>query len=645
MRKRYLRSWSFFLLLLGALVFMGQSCEVDEECTISVSPSNIKTGEIVEVEITSSGLETIDSSSVNFSCAGITVISTTVSDGTITAIIIADDGLEGATCTVTVDAVACEGKISIIADTDLDSAPSIRFENMSNEAGIGDMLDQEAVAVAFGDYDNDGDQDIYVSKSSARNRLWENDGNGAFTDVAALRGVGNRGFGRGISWGDYDLDGDLDLFVANLGTETFPRTTLYQNQLTQTGEPNFLDVGCDAQIYRDIDDKTEGCGIVQTSGGAAWGDYNDDGYLDVYWSSTDYDADNVLFRNNGDGTFTDVTAEAGVAILGKVSQANSQGSPNWVDFDNDGDLDLFRANEGDNKILFSNNGDGTFKDETEVTSGPSAGLGLHFLQPSNAQGASWADIDNDGDMDCYIPNADQANRLVRNNLSETGTPDFTDITVPSGAGDFGGARGCTMGDYDNDGDVDIYVNNGGLSNVLVNDTQPVWNYIPNTFYYAIEPANNVLYSNNGDGTFTDITRGSGAEGFGMGRGVASGDVNGDGFLDLLVTNIASATVTGEQLEVGLLLNKGNANNWIMVELVGTESDRSAIGARVRCVSEDLTQVREVASATGYNSADDQRAHFGLGNRTEVDSIEVTFRSGIVKTLTNPEINTVHIVTE
>jgi len=104
----------------------------------------------------------------------------------------------------------------------------------------------------------------------------------------------------------------------------------------------------------------DGCGLHQTSGGVAWGDYNDDRYLDIYWSSTDYDADNVLFRNNGDGTFTDVTAEAGVGILEKVIKANSQGSPNWVDFDNDGDLDLFRANEGDINFLFSNNGDGTF---------------------------------------------------------------------------------------------------------------------------------------------------------------------------------------------------------------------------------------------------------------------------------------------
>ncbi len=521
----------------------------------------------------------------------------------------------------------------------------IRFKNMSNKAGIGDTLGEESIGIAFGDYDNDGDQDVYVAKASAENRLWENDGNGNFIDVAVLRGGGNHGFSRGVSWGDYDIDGDLDLIVANMAAGAAPLTTLYQNQLTQTGEPNFVDVTCAAGIYRDVDVGMDGCGLHQTSGGVAWGDYNDDGYLDIYWSSTDYDADNVLFRNNGDGTFTDVTAEAGVGILGKVIKANSQGSPNWVDFDNDGDLDLFRATEGDINFLFSNNGDGTFKDETEVLKGPSAGLGLHFLIPDNAHGASWADIDNDGDMDCYVPNADQANRLVRNNLSETGRADFTDITMISGVGDFGGARGCTMGDYDNDGDVDIYVNNGGPSNVLVNDTFQNWIVIPGTFYLAVEPAKNVLYSNNGDGTFTDVTFGSGAAGFGLARGVASGDVNGDGFLDLFVTNVASATLGRDQMEAALLLNKGNAHNWIMVELVGTVSDRSAIGARVRCISGDLTQVREVASATGYNSADDPRAHFGLGNRTKVDRIEVTFRSGIVKTLTDPVINTVHKVTE
>jgi hypothetical protein len=526
----------------------------------------------------------------------------------------------------------------------LKAGPPIRFKDISNGAGVADV-GINAASVAFGDYDNDGDQDMYVgtAESHQHNRLWENDGKGNFTDAATLRGVANeKGLARGLSWGDYDNDGDLDLIVSNMDSRSPgpkpPLTTLYRNLLMETGRSNFTNVTVSAGILRK--DKPEDAargGIAATGAGVGWGDYNNDGYLDIYWRSADYDVDNVLFKNNGNGTFTDVTAEAGVSILGKVIKANSQGSPNWVDFDNDGNLDLLVCNEGDANILFRNNGDGTFKDITKSFSGPS---GFPFLNPGNANGACWGDIDNDGDLDCYIANADQANRLIRNNLSETGVANFTDITMSSGTGDLGGARGCTMGDYDNDGFLDIYVNNGGLSNVLINDV--LEGFPPFVqFYIATEPAKNVLYRNNGDGTFSDVTKDSKTEGFGIGRGVASGDVNGDGFLDLFATNTTyynRGKLLGIEQQNQLFLNSGNTNNWIKVKLVGTLSNRDGIGAHVKIVSNNLTQLREVTSATGYNSADDLQVEFGLGRRTTVDSVEVTWPSGIVQTLRNPVLN-------
>jgi len=524
------------------------------------------------------------------------------------------------------------------------AGPQIRFEDISNSAGVADV-GINAASIAFGDYDNDGDQDMYVgtAETHQHNRLWENDGKGNFTDVATLSGVANeKGLARGLSWGDYDNDGDLDLIVSNMDSSgpgpKPPLTTLYKNLLIETGQPNFENVTVAAGILRENnpDDVARG-GIVATGAGIGWGDYNNDGYLDLYWKNADYDVDNILFKNNGDGTFSDVTAEAGIAIIGKVIKANSQGSPNWVDFDNDGNLDLLVCNEGDKNILFHNNGDGTFKDVTKSFSGPS---GFPFLNTGDANGACWGDIDNDGDLDCYIANADQANRLIRNNLIETGVANFTDITMTSGTGDLGGARGCTMGDYDNDGFLDIYVNNGGLSNILINDV--IEGFPPFVqFYIAIEPADNVLYRNNRDGTFTDTTKDSKTVGFGIGRGVASGDIDGDGFLDLFATNTtyySRGKLIGIEQHNQLFRNKGNQNNWIKVKLVGTVSNRDAVGTHVKVVSDDLTQLREVTSATGYNSADDLPVEFGLGKRTVVNLIEVTWPGGVVQTLANVDIN-------
>jgi hypothetical protein len=575
------------------------------------------------------------------------------------------------------------------------TAGPITFSDDTNNAGVNPGKKGSGIGPAFGDYDNDGDMDIYLSLAfhgpsflGRNNRLWENDGSGHFRNVATGKGVDNitpdgvSGLGRGVSWGDCDNDGDLDLLVGNMGSTgedpPVPHSTLYINN----GPPNFefTWTSCSRGLHQEGEQCTDDItgGLKGTSGGIAWGDYDNDGCLDIYWRITDWHVDNVLLKNQKQGgkctcTFKEVTEQAGVKLLyplrkttfdgeetdpprSLVIKANCQGNANWVDYDNDGDLDLLNPNEGDMNVLFRNDGNGTFTDVTTVRGRE----GKAFANIGDAQGACWGDVDNDGDLDAYLENAGQANRLIRNDLMETGKPGFTDITFKellprgdpkppawpdSGAGDFGDARGCTMGDYDNDGYLDIYVNNGGSTDIWFNDTNPM-DPLDTQFYVAETPGHNALLRNNGNNTFTDVTEGSGGNVFGEGRGVATGDYNDDGLLDLYVTNFEPEG--GERQEGVLLKNTTkNSNNWINVEVRGTVSNRSGIGVRVKCVSPSFTQIREVTSAAGYNSQDDTRAHFGLGSDTTVASIEVTWPApnSSVQKLTNPGVNKMYVCTE
>ncbi|MXW74388.1 MAG: CRTAC1 family protein [Chromatiales bacterium] len=520
----------------------------------------------------------------------------------------------------------------------------IRFTEEAAERGIAD-IGLDGAGVAFNDYDGDGDPDIYITNNDSgtlghefRNRLWENDGNGYFTDVAEARGATNEGgLGRGITFGDYDLDGDDDMIVANMQSGARggydPPVTLYRNRLAETGVPDFEDVTADSWLIREgvYEDESNG-GITATSGGVGFGDYDGDGWLDIVWRAADYEVDHALFRNDGAGEFEDTTESAGVLLLKSLKEANSQGSPGWFDFDYDGDLDLLAPNEGGPNTLFMNEGNGEFTDITRSRQPPS---GWAFLNPGNANGVCLGDVDNDGDIDAYLPNADQANRLIRNDYAETGQAGFTDITFASGSGDEGGARGCTMGDYDNDGWLDIYVSNGGPSNVLINDiVVDMPSFVQ--FYIAFKPANNALLRNNGDGTFTDVTAGSGAEGYSIGAGVASGDVNGDGFTDIVGT-ARTFYNRGEMLSEPqrnfLWLNQGNDNHWIKVRLEGQR-----LNARIRVVSGDLVQWREIFSSTGYNSVDDPAPIFGLGARDGVDRVDVCWADGRSQTVLDPPLD-------
>lgn len=546
--------------------------------------------------------------------------------------------------------LGCANVMSIAAP----DAAVIQFRDETEARGVRDLA-VNSTGPTFGDYDGDGDLDIFVPVEDLApglaDRLFENDGEGKFTDVAAARGVQNPGgMSRGAVFCDLDNDGDLDLLAANMPpgqarTRHVP-TTLFRNELVESGKPSFTDLTRAAGLMRagNENDVKIG-GIGDTAGGVGCADYDRDGDLDLFWKNTDADIDNALFRNEGGWRFTDVTAAAGVALQGKLKDSNAQGSPNWIDFDQDGWIDLLVTNERDSKVLLRNRGDGGFEDITRARRPPNA---LPFINPGYAQGACIADFDHDGDMDVFLPMADQAGRMIKNRLREQGALVFEDVTAKSGAGLIRGTRGCVAADFDNDGHVDLYLNNGGPSNILINDV--IADFPPFVqFYIAWEPALNTLLRNRGDGTFVEVTRGSGAEGLGIGSGVGAADINGDGFADLFVTN-RTYYAMGKQVspvagQNRLFVNRGNGNAWIKLALQGTRSNRNGYGARVKVIAGDLVQYHEVQSAHGYNSTNDPVIGFGLGARKAVDRVEIIWPSGIVQVLDAPAIRKLHRVIE
>jgi hypothetical protein len=425
-----------------------------------------------------------------------------------------------------------------------------------------DMYNQRSIGVAWGDYDSDGMQDLYVTCLNGNpNKLFRNTG-GAFADMT-IPALADTNGGYGAAWGDYDNDGDPDLYLANYGSAN----KLFRND----GGGAFADV-----TTSPLNDAGFGSHV-------SWVDYDKDGDLDIYL--TNYGSANRLFRNDGGGSFTDVAAGAPLGYNG------SSGGAAWGDYDNDGDVDVYLCcYYGETNHLFRNDGSGVF---TDVTVAP-------LNDANESMGADWGDYDNDGDLDLYLVNNGQANKLFRN----TGGV-FTDVTTfPLNDTYYGISAGWA--DYDNDGDLDLYLTNGGTANML--------------------------FMNLGGGVFDDYNNSFILDnGYGMGFGW--GDIENDGDLDIYLAN-------GGMFQTNKLFRNevGDDNHWIKLDLVGTISNVSAIGARVRLVDAGSAQIREVTSGSGFCSQHALTVGFGVGGATLIDSIIVRWPSGIVQTLTNVNVD-------
>ena len=446
------------------------------------------------------------------------------------------------------------------------------FANVAKEAGLGDIKRFQSMGVVWGDYDNDGDLDLYVAHSGIgpnwkmeEDVFYRNNGDGTFTDATAEAGLGeNKGDARYAGSLDFDNDGYLDLYVYNptWNGAVDNRLLLYRNN----GDGTFTDVTEDAEIK----------GLVGVSTGTGtFADYDNDGDLDMYfifsWRTR------IFYENNGDGTFTDRTDRAGLGDEHRGFHVTSG------DYDNDGDMDIYLSNgTGEGvmvpAVLYRNNGDGTFTDVAEE-----AGVS----EDRNGRAVTFLDYDNDGDLDLLAGGAPR-NRLYRNNGDGT----FTDVAAEVGF-ILSAFHGLTAGDYDNDGYIDVFAME--------------WN----------KPR--MLYHNNGDGTFTNIAADAGVKTQAMaGGGCALADYDNDGDLDLYVANLTTFDM--------LYRNNGNDNNWLHIKLVGTESNRDGVGARVTVKAGDLSMIREINP--GYDRAQSSlTAHFGLGQNTKADSIEIRWPSG------------------
>src|SRR5882762_2889248 len=503
------------------------------------------------------------------------------------------------------------------------------------------IIETTGTGVAIFDYDNDGWPDIFVvngttlegfpSERAPTNHLYRNNHDQTFTDVTAKAGLLATGWGQGVCTGDYDNDGWEDLYVTYYG-----KNRLYHN---------------DHGVFAEVAEKAGVAGSGKAWGtGCAFVDYNRDGRLDLIVANyVDFNpsttpipgegsscvwkgvpvmcgprglpgAKNILYENRGDGTFADVTTKA------HIDQTNGRYafSVSTFDFDDDGWPDIYVACDSAPSILYHNNRDGTFTDVAVMA-------GVAFNQDGHEQagmGTTIADYNGDGRLDIFKTNfSDDTPTLYRND----GEGIFSDVTFAAGLGlhmQYLG-WGTMFFDFDNDGWPDLILANGHVY-------PEVDKYHLGSAY--LEPR--LLYHNNGNGTFTDVsgTAGSGINAVSSARGLAVGDFWNDGRLSVLINNLYARP--------SLLVNTAHSDNhWAAFKTVGTRSNRDGIGAKITVKIGKRTLVDEVRSGSSYISQNDLRVHFGLGSAAKIDAVQVRWPSGLVEHFDDLSIDAIHTLKE
>ncbi len=529
----------------------------------------------------------------------------------------------------------------------------VTFADIADQAGLREptiyggvdskkyIIETNGCGVAFFDYDNDDWIDILIMTGTRlegfpkgkepTNRLYRNNRNGTFSDVTDKAGLRRSGWGSGVAVGDYDNDGNEDLFLTYYG-----QNVLYRNN----GDGTFVDVTKKAGLPIDY---------VRWGSGATFVDYDRDGLLDLFvanylkfdlttaplpgkggncfWKGIPVNCGpkglptdtNLLYRNNGDGTFTDVSEKSGVAkVAGRYSMTAI-----LTDFNNDAWPDIYVACDSTASTMYRNNRDGTFTDV-------SVEAGTAYNEDGNAQagmGVTVGDYNNDGKPDIFKTHfADDLPVLYKN----SGKDFFEDASRLAG---FDHTRyiqwGTGFADFDNDGLVDILTVTGN-----------VYPEVEKFFKDYPHRSPRLVYQNTGDGRFREVsaTTGKGVSEPKSSRGAAFGDFDNDGDVDVVVMNMN---------EPPLLLrnDQKSSNNWLAVKLVGAKSNRSAIGSRVSIKNNTGVQVREVTSQSSYYSHNDLRVYFGLGKMKEAQSVEIRWPNGNVEVFKNLPINRIVTVKE
>ncbi len=518
--------------------------------------------------------------------------------------------------------LACSAAVAQFTEVAADSG--LEFQLLSGSEGKPYILESMTGGVGFLDYNADGWPDVYLvnggtieslsqPEGPATDRLFRNNRDGTFSDVTTRAGLGDDSWGMGVAVADVDNDGRVDIYVTNYGPNR-----LYLNRGDGTFAERAQEAGVAGRAW---------------SSSAAFADYDRDGDVDLYVANyLEFDLGSLpedsqlcryrgirvqcgprgmiptadrLYENLGGGRFRDETAPSGVA----TAPASYGLGVAWADYDNDGDPDAYVANDSTANFLFRNNGDGTFAEVALL-----AGVALSGDGKEQAgMGVAFGDYDNDGLLDLAVTNfSEDYNALYRNQ----GGGQFRDVSYAAGLGEASWPKlswGVQFVDYDLDGLLDIVIADGHVYPEVDRHDLGIRYRQPNS-----------AFRNRGDGSFVFFDLPDPPPGPQSSRGLAAGDFDNDGTLDLLIANLDATP--------SLLRGTASASHWLVLDLRGTASNRSAIGSRVTVEVGGLRQIREVRSGGSYLSQSDLRLHFGLGRRGGAAAVRIRWPSGLVQVL-------------